>query len=60
MCIRARFQPEAALVIPEEVFPGDAYRIGIGGACVTGEEEEVDVYKRQADGTGRGIFPDMR
>jgi len=35
------FQPEAALVIPEEVLPGDAYRIGIGGAGVTGEEEEV-------------------
>ena len=24
------FQPEAALVIPEEVLPGDAYRISIG------------------------------
>jgi len=35
------FQPEAALVIPEEVLPGDAYHIGIGGAGVTGEEEEV-------------------
>ena len=35
------FQPEAALVIPEEVLPGDAYRIGIGGAGVTGEKEEV-------------------
>ena len=35
------FQLEAALVIPEEVLPGDAYRIGIGGAGVTGEEEEV-------------------
>ena len=35
------FQPEAALVIPKEVLPGDAYRIGIGGAGVTGEEEEV-------------------
>ena len=35
------FQPEAALVIREEVLPGDAYRIGIGGAGVTGEEEEV-------------------
>ena len=35
------FQPEAALVILEEVLPGDAYRIGIGGAGVTGEEEEV-------------------
>ena len=29
------------LVIREEVLPGDAYRIGIGGAGVTGEEEEV-------------------
>jgi len=35
------FQPEAALVIPEEVLPGDAYRISIGGAGVTGEKEEV-------------------
>ena len=35
------FQPEAALVILEEVLPGDAYRIGIGGAGVTGKEEEV-------------------
>ena len=35
------FQPEAALVISEEVLLGDAYRIGIGGAGVTGEEEEV-------------------
>ena len=35
------FQPEAALVILEEVLPGDAYRIGIGGAGVTGAEEEV-------------------
>ena len=34
-------QPETAPVIGEEVFPGDAYRIGIGGAGVTGEEEEV-------------------
>ena len=30
-----------ALVIPEEVLPGDAYRISIGGAGVTGEKEEV-------------------
>ena len=35
------FQPEAASVIREEVLPGDAYRIGIGGAGVTGEKEEV-------------------
>ena len=35
------FQPEAALIIPEKVFPGDAYRIGIGGVGVTGKEEKV-------------------
>ena len=35
------FQPKTPLVIGEEVLPGDAYHIGIGGAGVTGEEEEV-------------------
>ena len=35
------FQPEAALVIREEILPGDAYHIGIGRTGVAGEEEEV-------------------
>ena len=34
------FQPEAALVILEEVLPGDAYRIGIGGGRVKRGEGE--------------------
>lgn len=34
-------QPEAAPVVSEKVLPGDAYRIRVGGAGVTGEEEEV-------------------
>ncbi len=38
---RVVVQPEAALVISEEVLLGDAYRIGIGGVGVTGEKEEV-------------------
>ncbi len=37
----AGISARGCLVIPEEVLPGDAYRIGIGGAGVTGEEEEV-------------------
>ena len=34
-------QLEAAPVVSEKVLPGDAYRIRVGGAGVTGEEEEV-------------------
>ena len=37
----AGISARGALVISEEVLLGDAYRIGIGGAGVTGEKEEV-------------------
>ena len=35
------FQPKTAIVVREEVLPGDAYHIGIGRTGVAGEEEEV-------------------